>query len=266
MLKTYKAHHVWKEGKRYHKWGENEYPGVTTILSATKPEKDKISLNIWRNKVGVEIAENITKLACDRGSEIHSCIEDFLIGKSPVCSDQWFSFWQSIKPVLNNVTEVQLIEGALWHPLGFAGSVDCVANWKGNLSIIDWKTSSKPKKEEWILDYKLQTAGYCAAVNRMYNLKINNAVIVIALENIPAQVFEITSQDLFAYWQLFCQRVKKYHSIFKQHNINLKTPCKYCGNTQGKINKTLKKQYNKPDLILKSLDCSNCGRYQSFLV
>lgn len=269
MLTTYKANHVWIDGKRYHKWGDKSYPGVTTILSATKPEKDKKALAEWRNKVGVETAENITKSACDRGSEVHSCIEDYLIGQEKECSEQNQPFWDSIKPVLANVSNVQLIEGALWHPSGFAGSVDCVAEWDGELSIIDWKTASKPKREEWILDYKLQTAGYCAAVNRLYDLKINKAVIVIALEDKPAQIFKINSQDIYVYWQMFSKRVQQYHSkieLKKQEGIKLKTPCQYCGGTEGKITQTSKKRYNKPDLIFKSLDCAKCGRYQSFVV
>lgn len=268
MLKTYKANHVWIDGKRYQKWGDKIYPGVTTVLSATKPIKDKMMFNNWQNKVGVERAENIRILACERGSEVHSCIEDYLVGKEKECSEQWQPFWDSIRPALINVSNVQLIEGALWHPTGFAGSVDCVGEWEGELSIIDWKTASKPKKDNQILDYKLQTSAYCAAVNRFYDLRINKAVIVIALENQPAQIFKITPEEIYTYWQQFSKRVQQYHSKFepkKDKELKLKVPCKYCGGIHGKITQTSKKQYNKPDLIFKSLDCVKCGRYQSFV-
>jgi hypothetical protein len=262
MLKTYKANHVFIEGKRYQKWGDNHYPGVTTILSATKPQRDKQKLDEWKAKVGAEQAEFISKSACDRGSEVHKCIEDTLVGKTPICSEQHLSFWESIRPVLKNVSNIQLIEGALWHPEGFAGSVDCVADWNGQLSVIDWKTSTKPKKEQWILDYKLQTAAYCAAVNRLYNLKINRGVIVIANGNKPADVFEI--DDLFGYWQQFKKRVKLFHEKH-QKTILLTPPCSHCSSSEGKINIFTKKQFNKPNLVLKSLDCAKCGKYQKFI-
>lgn len=222
MLKTYKPQHVFINGKRYHKWGENIYPGVTTVLSETKDEKSKKALDKWRSEVGEDEAKNITRLACERGTEVHACIEDHLIGVERKCDLQWMSFWDSIRPALVNVSNVQLIEGALYHPRGFAGSVDCVGEWEGQLSIIDWKTSTKPKRADWIDDYKMQTAAYCAAVNRLYfeDFKeleiplIRQAVIVIALGDRPAQVFKVEPDEIMSYWNQFAEKVVEYHRKF----------------------------------------------------
>lgn len=222
MLKTYKPKHVWVNGKRYHQWGENIYPGVTTVLSGTKDDRDSKALDKWRSDVGDDEAKEITRLACERGTEVHACIEDHLIGVERKCDPQWQPFWDSIRPALVNVGNVQLIEGALWHPSGFAGSVDCVGEWEGELSIIDWKTSSKPKKSQWIGDYKMQTAAYCAAVNRLYKPElmelygklINRAVIVIALGDRPAQVFKVEPSEIMGYWHEFSEKVALYHKKF----------------------------------------------------
>ncbi len=194
-------------GRKYLPWGD-------TILGATKPFRDKQALAQWRERVGEVEADKITSDAFERGTIVHGLIEDYLQGKESTCPDGVKGFWDSIRPVLVNVSDVQLIEGAVWHPSGFAGSVDCVASWKGQPAIVDWKTSGKHKKSEWITDYKKQTAAYCAAVNRLYGLRLNNAVIVIALEDSPAQVFEVPPVELMEHWRNFQERVKQYHQKF----------------------------------------------------
>lgn len=222
MLKTYKPQHVWVNGKRYHQWGDKIYPGVTTVLSETKDAKSKQALDKWRSDVGEDEAKEITRLACERGTEVHACIEDHLIGIERKCDPQWLPFWDSIRPALVNVSNVQLIEGALYHSRGFAGSVDCVGEWEGELSIIDWKTSTKPKKDQWIDDYKLQTAAYCAAVNKLYFEEfkalgmplIRRAVIVIALGDRSAQVFKVEPHEIMGYWRRFGEKVDLYHQKF----------------------------------------------------
>lgn len=215
MLKKYNAQHTWVNGRRYHKWGTNAYPGVTTVLSATKPSLDTHILDKWKAKVGEDEAARISQAACDRGTEVHACIEDYLIGKERICDPQWQPFWDSIRPALAHVSDVQLIEGALWHPSGFGGSVDCLGYWDGQLSIIDWKTSSKPKSENWIVDYKLQVAAYAAACNRVYaedEIRVNRGVIVIALGDRPAQIFKIEPRELLDRWHEFEVRLRQYHN------------------------------------------------------
>jgi len=180
-------------------------------LSATKDTETKQALDRWRSRVGDAKADRIMVHACKRGTIVHSMIEDYLVGIEKPCPDVAKPFWDSIRPILANVSDIQLIEGAVWHPSGFAGSVDCVASWKGQPAIVDWKTSSKPKKAEWITDYFQQTSAYCAAVNRLYGLRLNRAVVAIALEDSPAQIFEVSPGEIIQHWRNFSERVKAYH-------------------------------------------------------
>lgn len=214
MLKHYLANHVWVSDRRCYQVGDNLYPGVTTVLSATKSDKDKAGLDRWRSEVGELEAKRILKEACDRGTAVHSRIENHLMGIPATIPEAYQGFWDSIRPALANVSDIQLIEGAVWHPSGFAGSVDCVGSWKGQPAIIDWKTSGKAKLPGWIDDYRQQTSAYCAAVNRVYGLRLNRAVIVIALESQPAQVFEVEPAELMHHWRSFQERVNQYHQKF----------------------------------------------------
>jgi genome maintenance exonuclease 1 len=214
MLKKFEADHVWVGDRRCYRVGENLFPGVTTVLSATKSAKDKAGLDRWRSEVGELEAKRILKEACARGTAVHSQIENHLLGVESAIPETYQGFWDSIRHALSNVSDVQLIEGAVWHPSGFAGSVDCVGSWQGQPAIIDWKTSGKAKLASWIDDYRLQVSAYCAAVNRVYGLRLNRAVIVIALENQPAQIFEIEPAELCHHWRGFKERVTQYHQAF----------------------------------------------------
>lgn len=210
MLHKYSADHVWIDGRRYYKVNGDIYPGVTTILSNTKTAEDKASLDQWRQSVGAEEAERIMQASCERGTIIHGLIEGRLEGKDRECPAPVKGFWNSVRPLLDCVSDVQLIEGAVWHSSGFAGSVDCVGLWNGEPCIIDWKTSGKVKKREWIGDYFQQVSAYRAAVNELYGLSINAGVVVIALEDRPAQVFRIADEEMDWHWRCFGLRVKEF--------------------------------------------------------
>lgn len=210
MLQKYIADHVWIAGRRCYQIGNSIYPGVTSILSGTKSEESQKAIADWRKKVGEWEARQITKAACERGTIIHHLIEERLQGNiiNPPAGVE--GFWNSIEPWLECVNDVQLIEGVVWHSSGFAGSVDCVARWNNELSIIDWKTSNKPKRPEWIDDYFQQTAAYRAAVNELYNIEINQSVVVIGLEDQPAQVFINDDENLSDHWLKFRLRIKEF--------------------------------------------------------
>jgi genome maintenance exonuclease 1 len=211
MLQKYSFDHVWVGNRRCYQIGDGVYPGVTTILSNTKSEADRARLTEWRGLVGEDEAKRILKAACDRGTIIHQLIEDWLQGNHPVTPPAGVKgFWESVEPVLDHISDVQLIEGVVWHSSGFAGSVDCVARWDGELAIIDWKTSNSPKKPQWIKDYFQQTSAYRAAVNEVYELNINTSVVVVALDNQPAQVFKVNANDLDWHWDMFSLRVREF--------------------------------------------------------
>lgn len=210
MLTKHNFDHVWVGNRRCYQIGDAIYPGVTTILSNTKPEADRASLAKWRQSVGEYEAKRILKSACDRGTAIHHLIEERLQGNIITPPAGVEGFWDSVEPVLDHISDVQLIEGVVWHSSGFAGSVDCVARWDGEMAIIDWKTSNSPKKPEWIKDYFQQTSAYRAAVNEVYGLEVNTSVVVVALENQPAQIFKCDANDLDWHWNTFGLRIKEF--------------------------------------------------------
>lgn len=220
MLKRYDPQHVWVDGKRHYVTpGGEKFPGVTSVLSATRSDRDVAGLERWRKQVGHDEAARISKTAADNGTALHGAIEQYLSqSNEPICLPrQIIGHWVSIFPELKRVSEVHLLEGAVWHPEGYAGSVDCVGVFDDELSIVDWKTSAKPKKTEWIKDYYLQTAAYCAAVNRLYDLQIKHAAIVIALPHEKAQVFKVDGMVLVEHWREFQRRL----GVFKKQAIEI---------------------------------------------
>lgn len=193
------------DGRRHYETPLGKLPSVTAVLRATK---DVSGLMAWRRRVGAEHADAVTKAATDRGTGLHSDAEALLVsGTVPAEPSPYFT---SLLPFFKRITSTALVEGTVWHPHGYAGAVDLVAEVDGELAIVDWKTSSRPKRWEWIEDYRLQVAAYCAAVNRVYSLKIKRGFVVVALKDREAQVFEESGSELFKSWQGFQERLGRY--------------------------------------------------------
>ena len=206
MLPHFKAKQVSVNRRRHYEVEGQRLPGVTTILSATKPWEAKQRLWRWRDRVGTEEANRITTTASRAGTKIHKVIRSYLRQEDWSLPEGTQGFWTSIEPVLKNIDRVLLVEGAVWHPLKFAGYPDAVMVYEGELCVCDWKTARRPKQLEWIGDYCMQVAAYCYAVNWVYRdtgIKIEKGVIAIALEDHPAQVFTLNADDLFFHWRNF---------------------------------------------------------------
>jgi ATP-dependent exoDNAse (exonuclease V) beta subunit len=190
------------------------YPSVSTILAATKPEQERLALQRWRQRVGVKQAQKISTQACRRGTSVHQAINYFLAGQTLPDDLTENLYWDSIQPVLQSVSKVHLIESAVYHAQQqYAGRFDCLGEWEGELCVFDWKTASKPKKLEWITEYCLQVTAYTAAINHFYNVQINQGIIAIALEDQPAQIFHLNSEDLSDYWQQFLVRLQLWEKL-----------------------------------------------------
>jgi len=173
------------------------YPSVTTFLSS----KPKPELEEWRKKVGAEEADRIMTRAAARGTKFHSLVEDYLQNKPAnalIDFDDKFRF-ESYKKALNHVDNVRLMEAPLLsHVLKLAGTVDLVADFDGVLSVLDHKTSSKPKRKEWITDYFLQATCYSIAIEEIYNIKIPQLVIMIVVEDeTEPQIFRDHRRNYF---------------------------------------------------------------------
>jgi ATP-dependent exoDNAse (exonuclease V) beta subunit len=188
-----------------------KYPSITTVLSCN-PEK-KAGIMKWRKRVGEEKANRISNRAATRGTAFHLMCEDYLNNRydETKFKDKHLPLmmFKNAKPTLNRINNIYAQEAALYSDhLEIAGRVDCIAEFDGELSIIDFKTSAEEKKIEWIEDYLIQETAYGCMLYEQYKLKINKIVTIIACESGDTQVFVETPkkeylQKLIGYIDLY---------------------------------------------------------------
>jgi genome maintenance exonuclease 1 len=219
------------EGKRLYSCPDgSKVPSVTTILSETKPEKDKAALQAWRNWVGHEKAQQITTEAAGRGTRMHKFLEDYVEqgflkepGSNPYSHQSHKMAKHIIENGLKNVNEVWGNEVALYYPELYAGTTDAVGLHLGVPSILDYKQSNKPKKREYIEDYFLQLAAYATAHNKIHETNIEKGVVLICVKppelatciwGEPSyQEFILEGSDFHKYVNLWWDRVDQYYSM-----------------------------------------------------
>lgn len=177
-------------GKRHYVTPEGTFPSVTTVLSE---KLSKQSLNEWRARVGEQEADRISKLARDRGTAVHNICERYILNedyKSGVMPTDMHTFLQ-IKPYLDlNLGSIYGIEAPLYSSkLKTAGRTDLLAGWQGVNSVVDFKTSRNPKKEEYIESYFLQATCYSLMAEERTGLKFPQIVVVIAVDHEDPQIF-----------------------------------------------------------------------------
>lgn len=177
-------------GRFYYPPTGEKYPSVTTVLSII--EKD--GLEKWKKSVGEEEAAKIVTQAGIRGTEFHLIAEEYIDNKPDYAADKMpvnmFTFNQ-IKPLLDkHLDNIWFQEAPLYsHFIRVAGRVDLVAEWNGKLSIIDFKTSRKPKKREWITNYFMQESFYAVAFEERIGKPIKQLVTIVAVDGDDPQVF-----------------------------------------------------------------------------
>jgi genome maintenance exonuclease 1 len=196
------------DGVRYYTIdGKNKkLVSITSVISHYK----KDFFDKWRKRVGVEEANRITKRATSRGTDTHTLIENYLLNQElpevqPI-SDMLFKI---AKPTIDRINNIHCLESSLYSEiLGVAGSVDTIAEFDGELAVIDYKTSAKPKPEEWIEGYFVQTMFYGMALYEMTGIQIKKLVIIMTCENGECVVYE--QRDLKKYMKLVVQYIKKF--------------------------------------------------------
>jgi len=227
-------------GKRYYIIEENKYPSVTTVLGAMT---DSSGLDAWRKRVGEEEADRISKFSANRGTIMHQMIEYFLGSEKDSQKERlkeaqtliiefskeegfteeeldmgrrlFYSFYNN--GFFDKISKVISIEETLYsHQMGgYAGRVDNIyENAKAHLLILDFKTSRKRKKKDWIKNYFLQISAYFMAYWEMHGIKPHGGEIWIAVENDEPQIFEITWEDIQEYGKEFLGMVKEYHKLY----------------------------------------------------
>ena len=202
------------DGRRYVTLDGNAYPSVTTVLSIINEEK----IAAWRQKVGEEKANQIGTQAANRGTLVHEIIEKYLHNEDT--SDYLPHIQQSLKnlkPLLDkHITKVYATECPLYSDyLKLAGTCDCIAEWDGVPTIVDFKTSKRPKKKADIPNYFAQLAAYAVMWEERTGMAVNNTRIVMDVDNFHPVMYKETRDDwidLMIKTRDEYNRRKKFHS------------------------------------------------------
>jgi hypothetical protein len=199
------------DGVRYYKIPDKEellrFVSITSVTSF----KNRQFFADWRKKVGEEKADKITRQATSRGTDIHSLVENYLYNIPELPQVQPLSefLFKIAKPELNKINNIHALESSLYSKvLGVAGTVDCIAEYNGELAIIDFKTSKKPKPLEWIEHYFVQCAAYACMFYELTDIPVKKLVILMACENGECVVYE--EYDKQKYIKLLSKYIREF--------------------------------------------------------
>lgn len=178
------------QGRRYRTPEGINLPSITTVLSILSRE----SIAKWRARVGEAEANRISHRASSRGTKVHEIIEKYIDNKEDYkdgYTPDIVSSFLDVKSILDDrIGRVYAQEAPLYsNHLGVAGRVDCVAEFDGKLSIIDFKTSLKPKRKDWVKNYFMQESAYAIMWEERTGQPIVQLVTIISVDNAPPQVF-----------------------------------------------------------------------------
>ena len=196
--------------------GGGKVPSVTTILDATS---DKTHLIAWRQRVGEEKAKQITKEAAGVGTSMHGFLENYTKGeelpnKTNLVHVQGRKMAEVvIQDGLSKVDEVWGSEVHLYYPDLYAGPTDLVGVHNGVPAIMDFKQTNKPKKEEWVDNYKLQGAAYALAHNHVYKTDIRKIVIMMCSRDLQYQEFVVEGEAFDEWSKGWSDRLMQYLGI-----------------------------------------------------
>lgn len=199
-----------------------KYPSITSVTSFKKNQ----GIIDWRKRVGDVEADRIIKESTARGTKFHSYAEDYLnnLFKKPTelaeQASKAYEMFESARPYLDNINNIHALEAPLYSDyLGVAGRVDCIAEYNGELSIIDFKTSNKPKPVEWIESYFVQEVAYAYMYYERTGIEVKKLVTIMASTTGEMQIFEI--YDKMKYIELlrnYINEFVKFHTGAKFSN------------------------------------------------
>ena len=192
------------------------YPSITTVLSV----RNKKGLHEWRDRVGHDVANYIARTAAQRGTAVHKMCEDYLNNQHLAWPDEfekhksknflaWCLFTQ-MRETLSNINNIKCLESSLYSDtLKVAGQVDCIAEYKGNLSVIDFKTSSKERDDAWNENYYIQTCAYAEMFIERTGQTVDKLVILVVTQDGTVQEF---IKDKKEYNELLDSSLKEWYS------------------------------------------------------
>lgn len=180
------------EGRLYASPSGNKYPSVTTVVSLASAK----AIKEWREAVGEKEANAISARASKRGTAIHSLCEQYLYNKPVEPNVFDADLWRSMKPALGKINNVHCLETQLYSDyLQVAGTVDCVAEYNGRLSIIDFKTSRRQKTRDDINTYFMQTAAYAVMFEERTGIPVSRLVILMGVDDQPEASIFVERRD-----------------------------------------------------------------------
>lgn len=213
-LPVFRLHRITTDSERTYDAPTGVARSVTTILDATR---DKQGLMEWRDSIGHKKADEIRDMAAFRGNETHSMIEHFLMtGEEPKFHFTAQPYWKSIKSFVAAIDESLLMEAPIWHPDGYAGTLDCAAYLypeDAQPTLFDWKTADNPCKPIKLYEYSLQCAAYREGFNYVYKthgVRIDKAAIAVALPDQDPQIHWLDQDALDQLYQHFLARLQRY--------------------------------------------------------
>ena len=170
-----------ESGYRFYQIDGKNYPSVTSVLSIRKSD----GLKKWRESIGEDVANWEMRRAAKRGKSFHTLVEQYLKDETPSIRDVLpLGLFRLMKPYINQIDNIRLVEKIMYSPkLTIAGQVDCVAEYNGKLSVIDFKTANKERIEEWVENYFLQCTAYACMYEETFNEDIDQIVVLIAGED-----------------------------------------------------------------------------------
>jgi len=206
------------EGERHYDVNAEKLPSVTTILAATQSDEKRASLAKWKEKVGSNEADNIKNKAASRGTAMHTYLEHHINGGGLLdLSSEGREAESMAKTIiekgLGDLHEIWGSEVVLHYPGLYAGATDLCGIYQGRDSIVDFKQSNKPKKDEWIEDYKLQLAAYATAHDYVYRTNIEQGVILMVTPDNFFQRFIINGSQFREYKWMWLEKVSKYYEL-----------------------------------------------------
>ena len=208
------------DGFRFYQIDGKNYPSITTVLGVQKKE----GLEKWRKAVGEEAAKWEMGRAARRGKATHTLVEQYLKSETPAIRDVLpLGLFRLMKPYIDQIDNVQLSEEIMYsHKLTVAGQVDCVADYNGKLSVIDFKTANKERKEDWIENYYIQTCAYAIMYEELFGKRIEQLVILMAGEDGTMRSFIRDKKDFEPKLEESIKYFYKYYEELNKDKIKQK--------------------------------------------
>ena len=198
-----------QDGFRFYNINGKNYPSVTTILNIRKSE----GLKAWRANIGEDVANFEMRRAGNRGKSTHKLVENYLKGETPgETSVLPLGLFRLMKPYLDNIDNIHLVEAIMYSKeLTLAGQTDCIAEYRGKLSVIDFKTANKEKIEDWVDNYFLQCTAYAVMYEEIFGKPIEQIVVLIAGEDGSMQEWIKNPKDYLPELKKSIQTFYKYY-------------------------------------------------------